>query len=350
VVLVPGQGDELEGFLHGLGATPEQVRAAAEAGHLHGLAADLVLASGAELTARQVADGAGTTVDDVVDTWRILGLPVDPDERAFSATDVELVRGLVALETFRGHEGDELLRIVGAALGRVADAAVAVYVQTVETSMTEAGASSLEMARDNALTAATALQLGDAMGTLFPHHLRAAIARQRRAQSGLTERVLMRLAIGFVDLVGFTPLAEELPARELLAVITSLEARAFDLAAAHGGRVVKHIGDEIMVVALDPVSGCETVLALMRDMDARGIAPHGGLAFGEVVTRHGDYYGPVVNLASRLSDEAIPGEVLVDAAVAEAVVVDGLEFEPAGRRLLKGFSDPVRVATLVDRR
>ena len=347
---MPEEGDELEAFLRSLGATPEGIRAASEAGHLHGLAADLVLLSGADLTAREVAERADTTVEEVVDLWRTLGLPVAPDVPAFSGSDVELVRGLVGFESFRGHEGDELLRIVGASLGRVADAAVAVYVQTVETSMQAAGASGIELARDNATTAAMALQLGDALGTLFGHHLRASIARQRHAQAGLRERTLMRLAIGFVDLVGFTPLAQELPARELLAVITSLEARAFDVAVASGGRVVKHIGDEIMVVALDALSGCETVLALMRDLDARGISPHAGLAFGEVVARHGDYYGPVVNLASRLSDEAIPGEVLVDEAVAAGVRAEGLVFEPAGRRLLKGFSDPVRVATLVDHR
>jgi adenylate cyclase len=261
-----------------------------------------------------------------------------------------LLQGILALDHFRGFEGDELLRVVGAALGRVADAAVAVYVQTVETSMHAAGASGIELARDNAATASMALQLGDALGTVFAHHLRAAIDRQRQAQAGLTERTLMRLAVGFVDLVGFTPLAQALPARALLDVIIGLEARAFDVAAAHGGRVVKHIGDEIMVVALDPTAGCETVLALMRDLDARGIAPHGGLAFGDVVVRHGDYYGSVVNLASRLTDEAIPGEVLVDEGVVDGVVADGLGFEPAGRRLLKGFSEPVRVATLVDRR
>jgi class 3 adenylate cyclase len=50
-----------------------------------------------------------------------------------------------------------------------------------------------------------------------------------------------------------------------------------------------------------------------------------------------------------LCDEAIPGECLVDAAVGEAVGDAGLLFEPAGRRLLKGFADPVRVATLVGR-
>ena len=347
---MPEVGRDVEAFLTDLGATPDQLRTAADWGNVHGLAADLVLTRGADLTARQVAERAGTSLEVVVDTWRSVGLGVDPDAPAFSEGDVELVQGLVALEHFPGFDGDELLRVVGTALGRVADAAVAVYVQTIETSMMAAGASPLEMARDNATSATLALQLGDALGTLFTHHLRAAIARQRHAQIGLTERTLMRLAVGFVDLVGFTPLAQQLPARELLDVIVGLESRAFDLATANGGRVVKHIGDEIMIVALDARAGCETVLALMRDLDARGIAPHGGLAFGEVVVRHGDYYGSVVNLASRLTDEAIPGEVLVDAAVAEGAAADGLVFEPAGRRLLKGFAEPVPVSSLVDRR
>lgn len=346
---MPAGDDDVEAFLTALGATPERIRAAAGAGHLHGLAADLILREGADLTAAQVAERARTTVDVVTATWRSVGLAVDPHEPAFSEADVELVRGLVGLEDFEGFEGGELLRVMGAALGRVADAAVAVYVQTVETSMMAAGASPAEMARNNATTAAAALQLGDALGILFTHHLRAAIDRQRQAQVGVTERTLMRLAVGFVDLVGFTPLAQELPARELLAVVRGLEARAFDVATAHGGRVVKHIGDEIMVVALDPTAGCETVLALMRHLDDRGIAPHGGLAFGDVVVRHGDYYGSVVNLASRLTDEAIPGEVLVDAAVADGVVADGLAFEAAGRRMLKGFAEPVRVSSLVAR-
>ncbi len=346
---VPGEGDDVEAFLLGLGATPERIRRSAAAGHGAGLAADLVLEARAELTAREVAARAGTSVEAVVDTWRTFGLAVEPDEPAFTEEDVQLLEGVVSFARLPGQDGDELLRIVGAALGRVADAAVAVYVQTIETSMTASGASPLEMARENASTATMALRLGDALGALFRHHLRAAIARQRTAQVGVAERSMMRLAVGFVDLVGFTPLAQALPARGLLEVVTGMEARAFAVAAAHGGRVVKHIGDEIMVVALDARTGCEVVLALMSDLDQRGIAPHGGLAFGDVVVRHGDYYGSVVNLAARLCDEAVPGECLVDAAVPEAVADAGLLFEPAGRRLLKGFADPVRVATLAGR-
>jgi adenylate cyclase len=63
-----------------------------------------------------------------------------------------------------------------------------------------------------------------------------------------------------------------------------------------------------------------------------------------VLASGGDLYGPVVNLASRIADIAIPGEVLVDDAIADHV--RGRTFEPAGRRSLKGFSQPIRLWTL----
>ena len=77
-----------------------------------------------------------------------------------------------------------------------------------------------------------------------------------------------------------------------------------------------------------------------------GTQPRGGLVFGEVLFRHGDYYGPIVNLAARLVDAAIPGEALVDRSVVEAMKDDDQVFEPAGRRMLKGFDEPVAVWSL----
>jgi class 3 adenylate cyclase len=68
--------------------------------------------------------------------------------------------------------------------------------------------------------------------------------------------------------------------------------------------------------------------------------------YGEVLFRHGDYYGPVVNLAARLVDAAIPGEALVDTSVVEAVKDEGLGFESAGRRMIKGLATPVPVWSL----
>jgi adenylate cyclase len=155
---------------------------------------------------------------------------------------------------------------------------------------------------------------------------------------------VFRLAIGFVDLVGFTSLSRRLPSAELLDLIGRFEARAFEVASARRGRIVKHIGDEVMFAALDANSGCAMAVALMRAFDTEGLEPRGGLVFGDVISRLGDYYGPVVNLASRLADTAIPNELLVDAATATSAT--DFRFDPAGRRLLKGFDAPVEVYSL----
>jgi adenylate cyclase len=185
---------------------------------------------------------------------------------------------------------------------------------------------------------------------LFRHHMRQAIERQRVSQENVASRDLARLAIGFVDLVGSTARTATLDVGELRAVVSQFESRAWEVAASHGGRVVKFIGDEIMVAALDPISGCRLMLALVEACSVGDMQPRGGMSYGEVLFRGGDYYGREVNLASRLVDAAIPGEVLVDGGVFEAVkaLEGGSAFEPAGRRLLKGFADPVPVWTVAN--
>ena len=99
------------------------------------------------------------------------------------------------------------------------------------------------------------------------------------------------------------------------------EAVAYDTIAANGARVVKTIGDEVMFVGLTN----ETVaasLALRDAAAAAGLPPlRIGLAAGPVVVRDGDYFGPVVNLASRLTEIAAPGEVLVPAALQDELRV-----------------------------
>ena len=152
------------------------------------------------------------------------------------------------------------------------------------------------------------------------------------------------LAVGFVDLVGFTPYAQDVEPDELALFVESFEARANDVVAARGGRVVKHIGDEVMFVETDPRTACDIALQLVDTFGGdAGVSPHAGIGFGPLVSRGGDYYGSVVNLASRIADLAVPGEVLVTEGVerAAAAVEGPFAFEPAGRRMLKGFAEPI---------
>ena len=276
--------------------------------------------------------------------WRTMGVVVpDEDRPMFSEDDAELTGFLVQANPV-GEHGGELLRVLGSSLARVAEAAVSVYVQTQEPAVDSPELDVLAWAREQAAVSAAALRLGDSMGSVFAHHMRDAIDRQRAAQAEVTDRSLYRLAVGFVDLVGFTPFSLHTSPTSLLELIGQFEGRAFEVAAEHRGRIVKHIGDEVMFVAPDAAAGCAIAQVLTAAL-ASDIEPRGGVCFGDVISRHGDYYGPVVNLASRLADLAVPGEVLVDAETARSAA-GTFELRPAGRRQLKGFDHPVEVYSL----
>jgi adenylate cyclase len=336
--------EEVDSFLRSLGATPEQIETAWRQFHVAGLAGDLVYAEGAHLSARDLASMAATDVEGVLSMWRTLGVVVpDPDRVMFTDRDADVTSFLMQGNPVGPH-GLELLRVLGTSLSRVAEAAVSVYVQTQEPKSDSSEVDLLVWAKDLVAASWAAVRLGDSMGPIFTHHMRDAIDRQRFAQAGVTDRSLHRLAVGFVDLVGFTPLSLHTAPARLLELISSFELHAFDVASSHDGRIVKHIGDEVMFVALDAAAGCE----IARDITAAyrdGIEPRGGVCFGQVIARHGDYYGTVVNLAARLADLAIPGEVLVDSDTASSAG-DRLGFRAAGFRLLKGFDDPIEVFSL----
>jgi adenylate cyclase len=336
--------EQVDDFLRSLGATDDQIEVARRESHIAGLAADLVLAEGSTLSLVDLARQAGVTVEVALGLWLTLGVDVPNETRPmFSERDVAFTAYIAELNPVGSH-GNELLRVLGESLARVAEAAVSVYVQTVEPHLDVPDIDQVVWAQDLAKATTVALRLGDAMGLIFSHAMRDAIDRQRFAQADVTERSLHRLAVGFVDLVGFTPLSLHTAPTELLELISVFETRAFEAARAYNGRIVKHIGDEVMFVALDAGSAC----AIARDITAaygEAIEPRAGVAFGDVITRHGDYYGTVVNLASRLADLAVPMEVLVDQATASSA--DGrFGFRSAGFRLLKGFDQPFEVFSL----
>jgi adenylate cyclase len=279
--------------------------------------------------------------------YRDVGVVVSgPDAPLFTDVDVVLAQRMSAAGEHGIVRGSDLLRVVAGSVERIAEAAVAVYVQGAEEDLRRRSATPLECVESNVSATRLALELGDGLAPVFRHHMRQAIARQRVIQEGVSRRELARLAVGFVDLVGSTALQAGLDPVELGELVSRFETTAFQVIAAGGGRLVKFIGDEIMVAAADPVAGCRIVADLVEAFTADGTQPRAGLVFGEVLFRHGDYYGPVVNLAARLAEAAVPGEALVDASVVEAVKDEVLGFEPAGRRMLKGIDVPVTVWAL----
>jgi adenylate cyclase len=135
--------------------------------------------------------------------------------------------------------------------------------------------------------------------------------------------------------------------KELAAVIERFEETAYDVATERDGRVVKLIGDEVMFVTIDPAAACDIALTLFeRFAEDRSVTPRGGLAYGELLLRGGDYYGPIANLAARVAQIAVPNEILMTMAMADAVAGAGFAIEPAGKRMLKGFDEPVALASV----
>ena len=121
------------------------------------------------------------------------------------------------------------------------------------------------------------------------------------------------MAVGFADMVGFTMLSQHLGDEELAAVVSRFEELAHDTVVALGGRVVKMIGDEAMFVVPTATGAAEIGLSLAEAYAGDELLSdvRVALAIGPVLVQDGDFYGPVVNLASRLVGVANPGTVLV---------------------------------------
>jgi adenylate cyclase len=167
--------------------------------------------------------------------------------------------------------------------------------------------------------------------------LRAALWRKL----ALGADTMVDLAVAFADLSGYTALTEQLEPSRLVQLVSRWETLAHDTVAEFGARIIKSIGDEVMFVGLpEPVA--HAALALVRR--AAGFpelpAVRAGVAVGPVLARDGDFYGPVVNLASRLTDIARPATVLVSESVYSALKNDSrLTWKPIGTRHVRSIGD-----------
>jgi adenylate cyclase len=130
------------------------------------------------------------------------------------------------------------------------------------------------------------------------------------------------MAVGFVDIVGYTGQSKTLTDSELVHWVENFENEMTRTVVDLGGRVIKTIGDEVLFVADDPVAAAEvTLIVTERGEDPEDEFPRvrAGVAYGEVVSRLGDVYGPTVNIAARLTSVARPGKVLVDRGAYEVL-------------------------------
>jgi class 3 adenylate cyclase/YHS domain-containing protein len=154
----------------------------------------------------------------------------------------------------------------------------------------------------------------------------------------------------FADIAGFTALTEAHGDEEAANLVADFcEAVKSELPAT-GGAHLKSIGDALMLRVPDPgeaiLLGLRVIHDLMRGHGAPTIRV--GLHHGAAVERDGDYFGAAVNLAARVSAVATGGEVLLTASTAAlAPGLEGVLYEPRGRRVLRNVREPVELFAAV---
>jgi class 3 adenylate cyclase len=156
----------------------------------------------------------------------------------------------------------------------------------------------------------------------------------------LPERPGVPPAIAFVDLSGFTRLTEERGDEVAARTALRLGDLAMETAARHRGRVVKLLGDGVLIWFEDALSGVDGVLDLLDALPAAGLpAGHGGVHHGPLIARDGDVFGRTVNLAARIGDAAPVGALYVTEAVAAALAQTSHDVQPVGTERLQGLGE-----------
>lgn len=336
-VAVNDPGGALREAALALGLSPEAVERAQADGTLELLALERLVAEDeprSDLT--EVAARTGVDAARILAFWRALGFPDPrPSERLFSGADVGMLAAVVHFIDAGAIEQAlalQMARVIGSSLNRIATAEVDAIVSQ-NAAVPEDNwdcAKSPEQDTASELVTATCAVLRSAhvvplmpriLETVWRRHL-AGAARRRIVRASAEEGY--NVCIGFVDLVGFTAQTRELPDQQLAEVVGRFETIAYDLVAAHGGRVVKMIGDEALFMSENVHSGAELALALAaayrRDQQLSDVRV--AIASGRVLERDGDVFGSVVNLASRIVHVAFPGSVVVSRDVHDALESD----------------------------
>jgi class 3 adenylate cyclase len=176
-----------------------------------------------------------------------------------------------------------------------------------------------------------------------------------------------QVTVLFADLAGYTALSSQLDPEEIHAVLDCFFECADRVVEEHEGHIDKHIGDCVMAVFGAPIAhgndaerAVRAALAIrdaMPELSARlgrPISVHIGVAGGQVLASgigslsHREYTvtGDTVNLASRLTEAAAPGEIMISESVQRALA-ERLECVQEGALAVKGFVEQVRAWQLL---
>jgi adenylate cyclase len=334
--------------LAGDGVPIEELERAVAEDRLALLPVERVLSGGgARYSANDIAEKAGVDVRFLERLWRSLGLAPQPDDEvAYTDRDLEAAQRMGALLGAGLPEDGvlEVSRLLGMNMSQLA----AANRTLIGRAFLQPGDTEHDVARRFATAAeAFAPLITESLGYVLNLHLREQIRHDTidagEVSSGRVD-MAPTVTVCFVDMVGFTRLGNILDPDELGSVTGRLSELVAEVVEPPV-RVVKMIGDAAMMVATEPAPVLEAALSLVEAAEREGEdfpLLRAGAATGKAISRAGDWYGPPVNLASRITERARPGSVLTTKEIHDALE-DGYEWSHAGQKRLKGIDREVRV-------
>ena len=326
------------------GHSLQEIRRATKEGRLaFGYVEELMPMVDATFTLRQASRSAGLEPALVERIFSMLGF-AQPEH--LSADDVEMLEQMAEVldAGFPLAAFLQLLRVYGQALAQIADAEVRLFHLYVHEPLMRDGIPGLQVAEQMGELTARLLPFSSPVmdhvhRRLLHHFVEQDIIGHMEADLGSAasaELGRMRTAIAFADLAGYTQLTEQQGDEEAASTVERFVADVTHTLPDEA-RIVKTIGDEVMLVSSDPAALADWAVGFQA-LASGPQRPRIGIHAGEVLYRDGDYYGREVNLASRVAARAAAGEVLVTREIVD-LAESHQEFERIGEVKLKGFSE-----------
>jgi len=326
------------------GHSLDEIRAATESGRLaFGFVDELMPAHERTHTLQAAADDTGLEPALIERVFLSMGFNAASVER-LSDDDLELLRhvAVVLAAGFPLVALLQLVRVYGQALAQMADAEVRLFHLYVHEPLMREGVPGVRMGEEMEELARELLPLASPIMDRVHHRFLAHFVEQDvigHMEADLEGAPLdlgrLRVAIAFADLAGYTRLTEEEGEEEAVDAVERF-IEDVEVTLPEDARVIKTIGDEVMIVGSDAAGLVDWAVGFQRLVADRRPLPRIGMHYGPTLYRDGDYYGREVNQAARVAARAAGGEVLVTRPVVE-LAGRHLEFERIGEVRLKGF-------------
>ena len=315
------------------------------------LVEDMLRSDGGTVDLKTAAKQTGLEPALIERIWVSIGIPSGTPER-IDTEDLDALHKVaqVLAAGFPLVAFLQLMRVYGQTLRQIADAETHLVHMYVHEPLIKEGISGHEIAEEMEELIGDVLPLTTPLmdfvhKKFLSYYIEQDVVGHMEDDPDTEELGRVKVAIGFADLAGFTRFTEEAGEDEALDLVERF-VRQVEESMPEEARVVKTIGDEVMVVCNDPFALTEWAVSFQRLFKERPL-PRIGLHYGATIYRDGDYFGSEVNLAARITARTQAGEVLVSKSIKENCPEDAkLSFDTIGKVDLKGFSKRIPLYTV----